>query len=498
MLTGLSCVIASGATAQPAEHRPFTNTLSNLREEQPPSRADAVFDVKQAVVNDLKANGALSADRLKSFANLPLNKLIERLAIAPPVGPSTIAAPKNGRSVPAPAVNWVGDKGGATTGHPGVALLLAKQPGRDLFTVQCSGTLIRQNIVLTAAHCMCYSDRPASNYATGDLCQKGDQIRTPAPLLDETRWRVFFQHGGLREVKHIEIDGDYKFGDAAVSGDIAVLVLANPVKQINPPTLPATSGAAPAWATGTVVGFGYSAKPNAPAARILQQLVLPGMKAQGQVSSASCSTETYLNQAASLCALYDPNPDGSAATICGGDSGGPLWTMPSDDTQIGVTSGRNDRDCTVSGTLGFQMSVGFRDYRSVIDKWIKDYAVPTAVGVWPVFGENLRNVVDRRNVQVFDDAGRFESDGWMKLDSDKLVLGTMNSSGQITLFAIQDRTGKTLCTGVAGAARNIPNVDLCWTRIASGVQFRVVAQGTAHESVQFVVTTHSDGSVFFQ
>src|SRR5438045_3873852 len=83
MLVGLPYMIASSAIAQTAEHRRFTNTLSTLREVQPPSRAEAIFDVKQGVISDLKANGAVSAERLRSFANLPLNKLIERLAIDP-------------------------------------------------------------------------------------------------------------------------------------------------------------------------------------------------------------------------------------------------------------------------------------------------------------------------------------------------------------------------------------------------------------------------------
>lgn len=495
---GLACAIASlCAAAQTLERRPVTNTLSTMREDRP-SRAETISIVRQQVITDLKATIPVENQRFLSLSRLPLNRIIESLAITPPLGPSTIAPPKDPTSVPAPSVNWVGDKGGATTGHPGVALLLAKQAGRDRFEVQCSGTLIRQNVVLTAAHCICYSDQPASNYPTAKACRNGDQFRTSAPLLDETRWRVFFQHTGLREVKRVEIDDAYEFGDAAVSGDLAVLVLANPVKEINPPGLATISDAALTWASGTVVGFGYSAKPGAPAARLLQQLVLPGMKAQGRVSSSSCTTELYLNQAASLCSLYDPHPDGSAATICGGDSGGPLWAIPSDDMQIGVTSGRNNRDCTVSGTMGFQMSVGYRDHRLLIEKWMRDFASPTNPGLWPVFGENLRNVVDRRNVQVFDEAGRFESDGWMKLDSDRLVLGTINSSGQIAEFAIQNRAGKTLCSGAAGNKRHLPNVDLCWTRIPAGVQFRVIAHGTANESLQFVVTTHVDGATFVQ
>jgi V8-like Glu-specific endopeptidase len=53
----------------------------------------------------------------------------------------------------------------------------------------CSGTLIRQNVVLTAAHCMCYSYYPQDNPANGIECVNGGPGKPKSPMLDPSRWR---------------------------------------------------------------------------------------------------------------------------------------------------------------------------------------------------------------------------------------------------------------------------------------------------------------------
>jgi hypothetical protein len=144
------------------------------------------------------------------------------------------------------------------------------------------------------------------------------------------------------------------------------------------------------------------------------------------------------------------------------------------------------------------MSIAYRAHSDWIAQRVNQFSSPVVKGRWPVLGENLRFVLDHRNIQLFDDNGIYVSEGWMKVEGNNLVLGTMNSSGQITHFELQDRTGTTLCKGVAGAANKIPNVDYCWTAIPPGSQFRVVAQGTHNEFLQYVVTTHPAGTSFEQ
>src|SRR5262249_1418961 len=154
------------------------------------------------------------------------------MAVAPPVGPSTIAPPKAGGPVPS-VNNSTGE--GATTGHPGVALLLARLGGQNSFDVYCSGTLIRQNVILTAAHCMCWSPDPTSNYANGTECVQGNQAvsKPPSELNDPGRWLVYFQHVGIRKVSQVIVNEGYRFGNAAVRHDLALLVLEQPVREIN-------------------------------------------------------------------------------------------------------------------------------------------------------------------------------------------------------------------------------------------------------------------------
>jgi hypothetical protein len=359
---------------------------------------------------------------------------------------------------------------------------------------------VRQNVILTAAHCVCYSPEPSANYPTGGFCKNGDQNTAPAPLLDASRWMAFFQYGGLRRINRVEINEGYEFEDTAVSNDLALLVLSHPVHEINPPTLPAAQDAAPAWLTGVIVGFGYSANPGAPTAAVLEQLVMPGLKAQGTVSSAPYNTESYLDPATSLCSVYAPSGSGSQATVCSGDSGGPLWLTDSSDSEIGVTSGRNNSNCAAGGTVSFQMSTAYRGFSNWITAHLATYASATVAGRWPTFGQNVRHVLDKRLGQLFEDDGTFESQGWMttNLTDGTLVLGTMNSSGRITHFELRARDGKTLCQGVAGAAKNTPNVDYCWASIGAGEQFHVVATGTPNEPLQFVITMHAADTSFAQ
>jgi len=492
----LSLSLCAPLVAQEQPSRPHTDTLSELRTNDTRLREFAERAKQQTLVA-LQSLGGRAAERAQRLASLPPSKVIERLAVDPAAGPSTIAAPRPGTTVPVASINWVGDKGGATTGHPGVVLLLAKPDGDDTYKIFCSGTLIRQNVVLTATHCVCYSKNPTANYRTGSLCLNGDTAAPSAPsvLLDPNRWLVFFQHLGLRALSRVEIDNQYEFGDSRVRNDLALMVLAKPVTQINPSPLPAASDTAGSWTSGAIVGFGYSSNTSLPGIT-LKELVLPGIKAQGEVSSAPCAQEVYLDPQASMCSRYQLGSNGSQSTVCGGDSGGPLWNMAPTEMDIGVTSGRNNEDCMRLGTLAFQMSTSYTAHWQWINQHASQYASQPVKGRWPAFGENLLYVVDRRNANIFDKRGRYESDGWMTLASQSLILATMNSSGEVTDFQLQTRDGRTLCRGVAGSIHQTPNVDYCWATIAPNLQFRVVASGKAGQYLQFVVTRHPDGTSF--
>lgn len=493
-MTVLSCIkiltlatLASSVLAQTAP-APVPGLLG-----APKSLRDNLGEVneraKQSVLTELRNAGGNSAKQAVALQSLPAARLIERLAVSPPVGPSTIAAPKAGTPTPSPSVN-VSAGGGATTAHAGVALLLARAGGQAQFNVQCSGTLIRQNVVLTAAHCVCYSYDESNNYASGRECVRGTETRAPASLVNPGSWRVFFQHVGMREVSHVLVNEGYRFDGSAVRDDLALLVLKQAATEIIPPELPPASNPATPWTSGHIVGYGFSAAGDS-GTTILSQLVQPGIKAHGKVAAGSCQALSYLDPARSLCSLFSDAPNGSTSTVCGGDSGGPLWQSDAKGSTIGVTSGRSDADCREKGTVGFQMATSFKDYRSWIDERLATYGVASVKGKWPAFGDNLLAVLDRRNSVPFNDIGTYESEGWIMSPVETPILATINSSGAIDEFSVRDRQGKVLCRGAAGTKRNIPNADFCWARVPGGTQFRIVAKGTKDEYLQYVVTTHA-------
>lgn len=467
---------------------PIPGLLSAPKPRQEPL-SEVTERAKQSVLAELRSAGGSTAKGALVLQSLPAAKVIERLAVSPLVGPSTIAPPKPGAATPSPSVNVSGG-GGATTAHAGVALLLAKESGQAQFNAQCSGTLIRQNVVLTAAHCVCYSYDESKNYPSGRECVRGTETRAPASLMDGSNWRVFFQHVGMREVSRVVVNEGYRFDGKAVRDDLALLILKQAATEIIPPELPPASNPANPWTSGRIVGYGFSSADD-PSAAVLKKLVQPGIKAHGTVEAGSCQGLSYLDPAGSLCSLFSDTGNGSASTVCGGDSGGPLWQSDANGSTIGVTSGRSDSDCREKGSVGFQMATSYLEHRMWIDERLETYGVASVKGKWPAFGDNLLAVLDRRNSVPFSADGTYESEGWILSQVATPILATINSSGAINQFSVEDRKGKVLCRGAPDAQRETPNVGYCWARVPAGTQFRIVAKGTKDEYLQYVVTTHA-------
>ena len=140
----MACAVCAQTALAQTAPRPATGTVDVDLVRQEDIRA-STERAKRRALEELRRIGGAAAFRIPELQILPPNQFLERLAVSPAVGLSAIAAPKAGAPVPTPSVNSSED-GGATTGHPGVALLLARNGGQNAFKTRCTGTLIRQNV----------------------------------------------------------------------------------------------------------------------------------------------------------------------------------------------------------------------------------------------------------------------------------------------------------------------------------------------------------------
>jgi len=483
-------MFACAAPAAAQTDSPPTPGLLRARKLTSDEARNAVLQARSDTVAQLRLMGGKFVQEAQRLETLAPSVFLERMATAPPVGPSTIAPVKPGTPPPTPSVNTY--KGnGATTAHPAVALLLAREDGDDLYRAACSGTLIRQNVVLTAAHCMCYSIYPQDNPNNGAACVNGVPGKPKSPMVKPDRWKVFFQHAGLRDVTQIIVNEQYTFSRTAVRDDLALLVLDKPVTEIDPPIFPAAVETVASFGPGEVVGYGYSAVQSGNGLA-LPQLLQAGIKGVGRVTSDTCSSLTYLEPAASLCSTYAPTQNGSAAAVCEGDSGGPLWQPTGVGTAIGVTSGISTADCTIIPTIGFQMATAFRRHNAWISEQLKSVPGTDVKGILPAFGDNLIPVADRRNIGSFNEAGYYKS-GPITSEAQNRILATMNSSGSIQSFSVVEEGGKVLCKGTAGLSANLPNVNLCWATVKVGTKYQIVARGEGSQFLQYVVSMRPMG-----
>jgi hypothetical protein len=217
-----------------------------------------------------------------------------------------------------------------------------------------------------------------------------------------------------------------------------------------------------------------------------------GIKGVGQVTSGICNGLTYLEPAASLCSTYAPTQNGSTASVCEGDSGGPLWQPAEAGTEIGVTSGISTADCTIVPTIGFQMATTFRRHNVWISEQLNSVPGTDVKGILPAFGDNLIPVVDRRNIGSFNEAGNYKS-GPITSEAESSILATMNSSGNILSFSVIEVGGKVLCKGTASLSANLPNINLCWATVKVGTRYQVVAKGEGSQFLQYVVSRRPIG-----
>lgn len=201
----------------------------------------------------------------------------------------------------------------STVDYPAVGMLLNTSGG--VSEPVCTGTLVAPTIVLTAAHCFC---SPNDGFGSVKACN--DQMNAIKQHSENAQYQFFFQHIGIRPISNVIVHNDYRAEGKTVTGDLALAILEEPIKDVQPAEWNNIEPVAKN-ARGFTVGFGRQNTAE-DLAEIAQGV---GTKAIGKISLSSCDTlrNNGFHSDGKLCWPYKPLDQ--ISSICSGDSGGPLF-----------------------------------------------------------------------------------------------------------------------------------------------------------------------------
>ncbi|XP_049299566.1 brachyurin-like [Anopheles funestus] len=205
-----------------------------------------------------------------------------------------------------------------------IALLSEFATGTGL----CGGTVLTNNFILTAAHCVVSG---ASTLASGGTAIMGAHNRN---VQEATQQRIRFSSGGI--IRHPQ------YTTTNIRNDIAVVRLNSPITfnaRVQPARLPARSDSRQFGGfTGTVSGFGRTSDGSQATSAVVRFARNPVM------SNADCIARwnTALIQPQNVCLSGE-----GGRSSCNGDSGGPLTVQDGGSLQIGVVSFGSAAGCSI-------------------------------------------------------------------------------------------------------------------------------------------------------
>eukprot|EP01025_Chloroclados_australasicus_P056360 TRINITY_DN6951_c1_g1_i4.p1 TRINITY_DN6951_c1_g1~~TRINITY_DN6951_c1_g1_i4.p1 ORF type:complete len:451 (-),score=41.90 TRINITY_DN6951_c1_g1_i4:832-2184(-) len=253
-----------------------------------------------------------------------------------------------------------------------VSLQIIHKLDGSQFEHYCGGTLIRDRVVLTAAHCL-FDESRGINYRgsfekSGELMGSEQVYAAIAPYCRHQRGidRI--------EVEHFYIPDEYN-GNVLNGFDIALLVLRDTDSQMSEDFQYANFEDSVNFTdSGNVTIIGWGVTGPGDAGNTYRQTILPLQQATKQVYDPfSCMEEVgELNDATQICAIYAAEDEqGLRVDSCQGDSGGPLlYKDPENPTkwiQVGITSWGEDSSCS-----GIQGQPGIYTRVATFVGWIED------------------------------------------------------------------------------------------------------------------------------
>ncbi|NBD13857.1 serine protease [Corallococcus silvisoli] len=194
----------------------------------------------------------------------------------------------------------------STQGKWPFAVALAYRNPEGTLTQYCAGSLISQDAVLTAAHC---------NVSTGSFAIVG-------------RHNLRTEKG--RMIPIVSVIAHPRSGEGAFQNDIAILRLAEPVRDFAPVKLATAATVVPEGRPVTAIGWGAT-REGGSTSLLLREVTLP-VANQAECSARYVNVYPILD---SMLCCIEPGKD-----ACQGDSGGPLLMAQPDGqvVQVGITS----------------------------------------------------------------------------------------------------------------------------------------------------------------
>ncbi|XP_055530040.1 brachyurin-like [Wyeomyia smithii] len=217
-----------------------------------------------------------------------------------------------------------------------IALLSTFTGGTGL----CGGSVLTNNFILTAAHCV--------QNALGGTVIAGAHNRNNA---EDTQQRITFTAAGIR------IHEGYT--STNIRNDIAVVQLSSALvfnDRVQPASIP-SAGESRTFAgmTGTVSGFGRTSDASQATSAVVMFTSNPIM------TEADCLTSWGNNaniiQAQNICLSGE-----GGRSSCNGDSGGPLTVADGGSLQVGIVSFGSAAGCSIGMPSVYVRVTFFRDW----------------------------------------------------------------------------------------------------------------------------------------